>query len=185
MQRFYLLTVIFWTVGFLPKYAFSQSAENNNPVKMASSTGHLDGSTAKVSHSKIIVTAVNQRGTDNEINQLIDILPLFTLIKDSIIQPIDLSADYPGMTLSAWKVVCPNDSFTRGIKPAYGFISHHHGVGLLPTHTLILVDNPVNIRFRATKIWVDLNHNFDLTDDGGAQWYFPMKLTLLNLCLGS
>lgn len=148
---------------------------------MASSTGHLDGSTAKVAHSKIIVTAVNQRGTDNEINQLIDILPLFTLMKDSIIQPIDLSADYPGMTLSAWKVVCPNDSFTRGIKPAYGFISHHHGVGLLPTHTLILVDNPVNIRFRATKIWVDLNHNFDLTDDGGAQWYFPMKLTLLKL----
>ncbi len=181
MQRFYSLIVIFWTVGFLPKYAFSQSAENNNPAKMASSTGHLDGSTAKVGHSKIIVTAVNQRGTDNEINQLIDILPLFTLIKDSIIQPIDLSADYPGMTLSAWKVVCPNDSFTGGIKPAYGFISHHHGVGLLPTHTLILVDNPVNMRFRATKIWVDLNHNFDLTDDGGEQWYFPMKLTFLKL----
>jgi hypothetical protein len=60
-------------------------------------------------------------------------------------------------------------------------VPHHHGVGLLPTHTLILVDNPMNMRYRATRVWVDLNHNFDLTDDGPAQWYFPMKLTLPKL----
>ncbi len=128
--------------------------------------------------SKTLVTSLDQRGSDNEINHLIDVLPLFTLKNDSIIQPIDLSADYTGMNLNAWKIITLIDSLTPGINHGYGFIPHHHGVGLVPTHTLILVDNPGNMRFRATKIWVDLNHNFDLTDDGGAQWYFPMKLTL-------
>jgi hypothetical protein len=121
---------------------------------------------------------LDQRGSDNEINHLIDVLPLFTLKNDSIIQPIDLSADYSGMNLNAWKIITSKDSLTPGINHGYGFVPHHHGVGLVPTHTLILVENPENMRFRATKIWVDLNHNFDLTDDGGAQWYFPMKLTL-------
>ncbi len=186
MQRFYSLIVIFLALGLSNNYAFSQSAENQNPVNPASPTSRLEGSKSKgIGHSKLVVTALSQRGSDNEINHLIDVLPLFALTNDSIIQPIDLSADYTGMPLIAWKVMISKDSLTLGIKHAYGFVPHHHGLGLLPTHTLILVDNPMNMRYRATRIWVDLNHNFDLTDDGPAQWYFPMKLTLPKLNEGN
>ena len=182
MQRFYSLIVIFLALVLSNNYAFSQSAENQNPVNPSSPTSRLEGSKSKgIGHSKWVVTALSQRGSDNEINHLIDVLPLFSLTNDSIIQPIDLSADYTGMPLGAWKVMISKDSLSHGIKHAYGFVPHHHGVGLLPTHTLILVDNPMNMRYRATRIWVDLNHNFDLTDDGPAQWYFPMKLTLPKL----
>lgn len=179
MQRFYSLIVIFWVLGLSHNYAFSQSAENQNAVNPISSRSRLEGSKLKgIGHSKLVVTALSQRGADNEINHLIDVVPLFALTNDSVVQPIDLSADFTGMSLEAWKVLIFKDSLTVGIKHAYGFVPHHHGVGLLPTHTLILVDNPMNMRYRATRIWVDLNHNFDLTDDGPAQWYLPMKLTL-------
>ncbi len=182
MQRFYSLIVIFLALVLSNNCAFSQSAENQNPVNPSSPTSSMEGSKSKgIGHSKWVVTALSQRGSDNEINHLIDVLPLFSLTNDSIIQPIDLSADYTGMPLVAWKVMVSKDSLTHGIKHAYGFVPHHHGVGPLPTHTLILVDNPMNMRYRATRIWVDLNHNFDLTDDGPAQWYFPMKLTLPKL----
>ena len=182
MQRFYSLIVIFLALVLSNNCAFSQSAENQNPVNPSSPTSSMEGSKSKgIGHSKWVVTALSQRGSDNEIIHLIDVLPLFSLTNDSIIQPIDLSADYTGMPLVAWKVMVSKDSLTHGIKHAYGFVPHHHGVGLLPTHTLILVDNPMNMRYRATRIWVDLNHNFDLTDDGPAQWYFPMKLTLPKL----
>jgi len=183
MQRFYSLIFVFWAFGFSPQFAFCHSSVSGNyikePHKKTASTPISDVLEAKNSVlAKTIATALDQRGSDNEINHLIDVLPLFTLTNDSIIQPIDLSADYTGMPLSAWKVVISNDSLSLGIKHGYGFVPHHHGQGLLPSHTLILVDNPAMMRFRATKIWVDLNHNFDLTDDGGAQWYYPMKLTL-------
>ena len=179
MQRFYSLIVIFWVLGLSHNYAFSQSAENQNAVNPVSSRSRLEGSKLiEIGHSKLVVTALSQRGADNEINHLIDVVPLFVLTNDSVVQPIDLSADFTGMSLEAWKVLIFKDSLTVGIKHAYGFVPHHHGVGLLPTHTLILVDNPMNMRYRATRIWVDLNHNFDLTDDGPAQWYLPMKLTL-------
>jgi hypothetical protein len=186
MQRFYSLIVIFLALVLSNNYAFSQSAENQNPVNPSSPTSSMEGSKSKgIGHSKWVVTALSQRGSDNEINHLIDVLPLFSLTNDSIIQPIDLSADYTGMPLVAWKVIISKDSLTHGIKHAYGFVPHHHGVGLLPTHTLILVDNPMNMRYHATRIWVDLNHNFDLTDDGPAQWYLPMKLTLPKLNEGN
>ena len=179
MQRFYSLIVIFWVLGLSHNYAFSQSAGNQNAVNPVSPISRLEGSKLKeIGHSKLVVTALSQRGADNEINHLIDVVPLFVLTNDSVVQPIDLSADFTGMSLEAWKVLIFKDSLTVGIKHAYGFVPHHHGVGLLPTHTLILVDNPMNMRYRATRIWVDLNHNFDLTDDGPAQWYLPMKLTL-------
>ena len=182
MQRFYSLIVIFLALGLNNNHAFSQSAEKQNPVNPASPSSRGEVSKSKgIGHSKLFVTALSQRGSDNEINHLIDVLPLFALTNDSVIQPIDLSADYTGMPLVAWKVMISNDSLTLGIKHAYGFVPHHHGVGLLPTHTLILVDNPMNMRYRATRIWVDLNHNFDLTDDGPPQWYFPMKLKLPKL----
>ena len=182
MQRFYSLIVIFLALVLSNNCAFSQSAENQNPVNPSSPASRLEGSKLKaIGHSKLVVTALNQRGSDNEINHLIDVLPLFSLTNDSIIQPVDLSADYTGMPLVAWKVMVSKDSLTHGIKHAYGFVPHHHGIGLLPTHTLILVDNPMNMRYRATRIWVDLNHNFDLSDDGPAQWYFPMKLSLPKL----
>ena len=179
MQRFYSLIVIFWVLGLSHNYAFSQSAGNQNAVNPVSPISRLEGSKLKeIGHSKLVVTALSQRGADNEINHLIDVVPLFVITNDSVVQPIDLSADFTGMSLEAWKVLVFKDSLTVGIKHAYGFVPHHHGVGLLPTHTLILVDNPMNMRYRATRIWVDLNHNFDLTDDGPAQWYLPMKLTL-------
>jgi len=186
LQRFYSLIFVFLAVGFLPKLAFSQSVISSNnaiePLRNGSEKSSSARSKTKIfGSSKTLVTSLDQRGSDNEINHLIDVLPLFTLKNDSIIQPIDLSADYSGMNLNAWKIITSKDSLTPGINHGYGFVPHHHGVGLVPTHTLILVENPENMRFRATKIWVDLNHNFDLTDDGPVQWYFPMKLTLPKL----
>lgn len=179
MQKRFCLVFFVWTMGLFPQGLFSQSNSVLDEDHLSASASHQRGRRG-LGHSKSVVTVLNQRGSDNEINHLIDVLPLFTLTSDSVVQPIDLSADYPGMPLNAWKIVTPKDSLTMGVKHAYGFVPHHHGVGVIPTYTLILVDNPGTMRYRATKIWVDLNHNFDLTDDAGAQWYYPMKLTLFN-----
>lgn len=180
MQKRFCLVFFVWTMGLSSHVLFSQSnAALDEGHRSANASTHQRGRRG-LGHSKSVVTVLNQRGSDNEINHLIDVLPLFTLTNDSVVQPIDLSADYPGMPLNAWKIVTPKDSLTPSAKHAYGFVPHHHGVGVVPTHTLILVDNPGTMRYRATKIWVDLNHNFDLTDDAGAQWYYPMKLTLSN-----
>ena len=182
MQRLCSLIVAVLILWIGIPSAFSQSVEIQNNAGAEPPQQPLKSSKSKrLVQVKSIVTNLNFRGADNETNHLIDVLPLFTLKNDSVIQPIDLSADYPGMSLTAWKVNLPKEGLTTGIKHAYGFVPHHHGIGVAPDFVLILVDNPVNMRYRATKIWVDLNHNLDLTDDGPAQWYFPMKLTLSGL----
>ncbi|NBV37869.1 MAG: hypothetical protein EBR94_11430, partial [Bacteroidetes bacterium] len=172
MQRLCSLIVAVLILWIGIPSAFSQSVEIQNNAVAEPPQQPLKPSTSKrLVQGKSIVTNLNFRGADNETNHLIDVLPLFTLKNDSVIQPIDLSADYPGMSLTAWKVNLPKEGLTTGIKHAYGFVPHHHGIGVAPDFVLILVDNPVNMRYRATKIWVDLNHNLDLTDDGPAQWY--------------
>lgn len=74
-------------------------------------------------------------------------LPLFVLDRDSVIQPIDMSADYPGMSLQSYAIQLPtelkitavddlqirkNGSFVKG-GVAYGFANHIHGKGVFLT----------------------------------------------------
>ncbi|MBM3937212.1 MAG: hypothetical protein FJ333_00965, partial [Sphingomonadales bacterium] len=138
------------------------------------------------------------RGIDNEMMQLLDVLPLFELSNAELSvftdgsvsvkchQPIDMSADYPGMILSQYPVklpkqLCLRDSSEQGVSVhlrsnlVYGFAQHNHGVGLLPNHTLLVVERPQVMKYRKARVWVDLNHNFDLTDDP-EQYYNPSSV---------
>ena len=182
MQRISSLILALFFFGGITPVVFSQTSSNpalagENLSKQAPNKKKSRG----LHPSKVLVTPLLMRGADDETKRLIDVLPLFKISNDSVIQPIDLSADYPGMVLKAWNIKLPKDSFTQGVTHAYGYVPHHHGVGELPDYTLILVDNPLGMRHRSTRIWVDLNHNFDLTDDGSAQIYLPMKLQLSKL----
>lgn len=138
------------------------------------------------------------RGIDDEMMHLLDVLPLFELsnadlsvLADASVsvkchQPIDMSADYPGMKLSQYSVKLPKQLFLRdssgqGVSVhlksnlVYGFAQHNHGVGLLPNHTLLVVERPQAMKYRKARVWVDLNHNLDLTDDP-EQYYTPSSV---------
>jgi hypothetical protein len=136
-----------------------------------------------------VKVALLDRGLDNEIIHLLDVLPLFVLDRDSVVQPIDMSADYPGMSLQSYAIQLPtelkitavddlqirkNGSFVKG-GVAYGFANHIHGKGVFPNHTLIVTERPQGMRYRKTRVWVDLNHNLDLTDDA-VQYYIPSSV---------
>ena len=55
MQRFYSLIVIFLALVLSNNYAFSQSAENQNPVNPSSPASRLEGSKLKaIGHSKLV-----------------------------------------------------------------------------------------------------------------------------------
>ena len=136
-----------------------------------------------------VKVALLDRGLDNEIIHLLDVLPLFVLDRDSVVQPIDMSADYPGMLLRSYPIQLPTElkitavddlqirKFGSSVKGglAYGFANHNHGIGVFPNHTLILMERPQGMRYRKTKVWVDLNHNLDLTDDV-VQYYTPSSV---------
>lgn len=106
------------------------------------------------------------RGSDNEQRQLI-LLWMFNLQADSVIQPIDMAADYPGMALKTFKIKPPVYTHKVAGKITYGFVNHHHGNGDFPNHTLVVVDNTKTMN--GLRVWVDMNHNLDLTDDGEPQ----------------
>ena len=136
-----------------------------------------------------VKVALLDRGLDNEIIHLLDVLPLFVLDRDSVVQPIDMSADYPGMSLRSYPIQLPTElkitavddlqirKFGSSVKGglAYGFANHNHGIGVFPNHTLILMERPQGMRYRKTRVWVDLNHNLDLTDDV-VQYYTPSSV---------
>jgi hypothetical protein len=136
-----------------------------------------------------VKVALLDRGLDNEIIHLLDVLPLFVLDRDSVVQPIDMSADYPGMLLRSYAIQLPTElkitavddlqirKFGSSVKGglAYGFANHNHGIGIFPNHTLILMERPQGMRYRKTRVWVDLNHNLDLTDDV-VQYYTPSSV---------
>jgi hypothetical protein len=136
-----------------------------------------------------VKVALLDRGLDNEIIHLLDVLPLFVLDRDSVVQPIDMSADYPGMLLRSYAIQLPTElkitavddlqirKFGSSVKGglAYGFANHNHGIGVFPNHTLILMERPQGMRYRKTRVWVDLNHNLDLTDDV-VQYYTPSSV---------
>ena len=143
---------------------------------------------AQSSKSAVSVNLLD-RGLDNEIIHLLDVLPLFVLDRDSVVQPIDMSADYPGMLLRSYPIQLPTElkitavddlqirKFGSSVKGglAYGFANHNHGIGVFPNHTLILMERPQGMRYRKTRVWVDLNHNLDLTDDV-VQYYTPSSV---------
>ncbi len=106
------------------------------------------------------------RGSDNEQRQLI-LLWMFRLKADSVIQPIDMAADYPGMALKTFKIIPPRYANDVTGTITYGFVNHHHGNGNFPNHTLVVVGNTNTIN--GLQVWVDMNHNLDLTDDGEPQ----------------
>lgn len=136
-----------------------------------------------------VKVALLDRGLDNEIIHLLDVLPLFVLDRDSVVQPIDMSADFPGMLLRSYAIQLPTElkitavddlqirKFGSSVKGglAYGFANHNHGIGVFPNHTLILMERPQGMRYRKTRVWVDLNHNLDLTDDV-VQYYTPSSV---------
>ena len=137
MQRISSLILALFFFGGITPVVFSQTSSNpalagENLSKQAPNKKKSRG----LHPSKVIVTPLFLRGADDETKRLIDVLPLFKISNDSVIQPIDLSADYPRMLLKAWKVKLPKDSFTQGVTHAYGYVPHHHGVGELPDYTL-------------------------------------------------
>lgn len=135
-----------------------------------------------------IQVVCDQRGLDNEMLHLLDVLPLFELNAAVVAQPIDMSADYPGQQLKYYPIklpkqfyVQPSQTDTRSGNDAeaklipnltYGFAQHSHMQGDLPHHTLIVVERPQVLRYRKSRVWVDLNHNLDLSDDS-AQFFSP------------
>lgn len=127
---------------------------------------------------------LDQKGEDNEQNQLLEVLPLFWLNTDSVCQPIDMSSDFPGMRIETRKILMPkvlqNRIESNTVKNprqfAYGFVFQQNAAFLhtaFRNHTLILVENAHAIRYRPAQIWVDKNHNLDLNDDGPPQVFLP------------
>jgi hypothetical protein len=150
---------------------------------MAQSQHSPTNANAAPSNSGAINAKCESRGLDNEMLHLLDVMPLFELSKPSVAQPIDMSADFPGMTLKYYDVLLPRALYLADTNAlgqptklksnlVYGFAQHTHGVGALPNHTLLVVERPQVLKYRKSRIWVDVNHNLDLTDDP-IQYYSP------------
>ena len=115
---------------------------------------------------------------DVEQQQLLQVLPLFMIKGDSIHQPIDFSADKPGMKLQQVKIVVPN-GLSNGIH-AYGFSYNQHGIPPFPNHTLIFVERPSGLQTQPTRVWADVNHDLDFSNDTFVV-FKPSKPTVLPL----
>ncbi len=121
---------------------------------------------------------INQLLADVEQQQLLQVLPLFMIKGDSVHQPIDISADKPGMKLNIQKIVPPK-GISNGIH-AYGFSYHQHGNLPFPNHTLIFVERPSGLQTQSTRVWADANHDLDFTNDSSVVFnpFNPCKLAL-------
>lgn len=133
------------------------------------------------SHSRPIQVKkviINQLLADVEQQQLLQVLPLFMIKGDSVHQPIDISADKPGMKLNVQKIVPPK-GISNGIH-AYGFSYHQHGQQPFPNHTLIFVERPSGLQTQSTRVWADANHDLDFTNDSSIL-FNPTKVATLAL----
>ncbi len=119
---------------------------------------------------------LTQRIADVEQQQLLQVLPLFQLIDATVHQPIDLSADNGLEKLQTAKLVLPKD-INNGIH-AYGFVYHQHQNGLFPNHTLIMVERPANLQTMKSRVWVDSDNDFDLTNDSAYVFYPNQPLVI-------
>lgn len=124
---------------------------------------------------------LSQTIADLEQQQLLQVLPLFMIKGDSVHQPIDFSADKPGIKLNQAKIVLPT-GISNGIH-AYGFSYHQHGKGPFPNHTLIFVERPSGIQNQPTKVWADANHDLDFSNDS-VTVFTPNKPAVLSLETG-
>lgn len=103
------------------------------------------------------------RGIDAEQQQSMGLLPLFFLKGDSVAQFLDLSSATMGEKVEHRKIVPPKNI---SINAAYGyFFQNHETNNFSPNHTLFLIENPTQMHRKHALIWVDRNHDFDLTND--------------------
>ncbi len=103
------------------------------------------------------------RGVDADQQQSMGLLPLFFLKGDSVAQFLDLSSATMGENVQHHKIVPPKN---LPINTAYGYFFQNHESNLFsPNHTLFLVENPTQFHRKQALIWIDRNHDFDLTND--------------------
>lgn len=171
--------------GAMGKWLFKCSLLS---VFLLTSVGARAQETRLIQSNRSVDSLVNcdERGLDNEMMHLLDVLPLFELSSAYVVQPIDMSADYPGMVLRHFDIRLPNQLYTADTNAlgqpvklksnlVYGFAQHTHGGASLPNHTLLVVERPQILRYRKSRIWVDVNHNLDLSDDP-IQYYTPSSV---------
>lgn len=125
--------------------------------------GNANAQHRKANSNQYLKIRLSEMIADVEQQQLLQVLPLFMIKGDSIHQPIDFSADKPGMKLLQKKIVLPS-GLSNGIH-AYGFSYNQHGIEPFPNHTLIFVERPSGLQTQPTRVWADCNHDLNLSND--------------------
>lgn len=121
--------------------------------------------------SQDLTLNLDQRAEDAQYKKLIMVSPVFALRGDSVANPLDISSALADDPVYWRKVSLPkmNPLFKSGFTWIYDGSSE---LEFAKAYTLLVIENP-NQTYYPARIWVDKNHNFDLTDDGD-----PDSLTL-------
>lgn len=140
---------------------------------------------AELTSDESIRLDLNHRGIDADQAQSMALSPLFQLkVKDSFgfVSPnLDISGGMPGENAMEIRVKLPRE-LTGPM--GYGYIFERHSQNSVsPNYTLFIVEKVLSIETNPiTKIWIDRNHNFDLSDDssdqiirGKSQYIIPMN----------
>ncbi len=143
--------------------------------------GNAEAQIRKTKVNQIQKIRLTQTIADVEQQQLLQVLPLFMIKGDSVHQPVDFSADKPGMNLRQEKIILPL-GISNGIH-AYGYSYNQHGIEPFPNHTLIFVERPSGIQTQPTRVWADRNHDLNFTNDSFIIFY-PNKPSILPLNIG-
>lgn len=121
----------------------------------------LSGITLK---AQLLELPLNRRAEDAQYTKLILIAPVFALRGDSVANPLDLSSARPEDPVVWKKVKVPlmNAAYRSGFTWLFNGAVEDPFSGAF---TLALIENP-GWTYYPSRIWVDHNHNFDMTDDG-------------------
>lgn len=122
---------------------------------------------------------LNVRAEDAQYNKLIMVVPVFGIRNDSVSNPLDVSSAKAGDEVLWYKTKLPNmnANFRWGFAWLFDGSSNSKEA---KSYTLLAIENPGWTAF-PSKIWIDRNHNFDFTDDGGYDSISLNKGTILKL----
>lgn len=126
-----------------------------------------------------ISLALTERAEDGQYAKLVMSIPVFEFRKDSVANPLDISAATPEDKVVWQKAVLP--AMDKKYRAGFAWIFNGAAPsGFAASHTLIGIQNP-GWTFYPTYIWTDRNNDLDLTNDGPPDTLTAQKGTILRI----
>ncbi|MBL7812169.1 MAG: hypothetical protein JNL57_08095 [Bacteroidetes bacterium] len=122
---------------------------------------------------------LTERVEDAQYSKLIMVTQTFFLQGDSVSNPLDVSSAVKGEPVY-WRNIVP-PAYNKNMRMAYAWVYDGSVQDKFSgSHSLLVIENPGWTAY-PTRIWVDRNHNFNLTDDGNPDTMTMSKPAIIHL----